>query len=106
MSCDRRRKHLIRFSYKAKQQNVPITVSTPQLFGGGFLRVSKIDQTHSWLIRHYVFDMQRELTATQALAVSCPTCGASPGQKCELNTGQPRNEPHRDRRLQAKESKQ
>jgi len=33
----------------------------------------------------------------------CPTCGAKPGEKCELSTGQPRNTPHRDRRLAMKE---
>jgi hypothetical protein len=34
-----------------------------------------------------------------ALSVRCPTCGAKPGEKCELSTGLPRTEPHRDRRL-------
>jgi hypothetical protein len=38
-------------------------------------------------------------TEKQILAVRCPTCGAKPGEKCELATGQPRTEPHRDRRL-------
>jgi len=33
------------------------------------------------------------------LAIRCPTCGAKPGEKCALNTGQPRNTPHRDRCL-------
>ena len=32
-----------------------------------------------------------------ALAVRCPTCGAKPGERCELATGQPRINPHRDR---------
>jgi len=32
-------------------------------------------------------------------AMHCPTCGAGPGEKCELSTGQPRTTPHRDRRL-------
>ena len=41
----------------------------------------------------------KELSAKKALAVTCPTCGAAPGEKCELSTGQPRTEPHRDRRL-------
>lgn len=36
-----------------------------------------------------------------ALTVRCPTCGAKPGEKCELGTGQPRTDPHRDRRLAA-----
>jgi hypothetical protein len=49
--------------------------------------------------------MIRQLNLKQSLAVPCPTCGAAAGQKCELNTGQPRIEPHRDRRLQAKEQK-
>jgi hypothetical protein len=35
----------------------------------------------------------------RALEVRCPTCGAKVGEKCELGTGQPRTEPHRDRRL-------
>ena len=39
----------------------------------------------------------------QALAVRYPTCGAKPGEKCELSTGLPRTEPHRDRRLAASE---
>jgi len=43
--------------------------------------------------------MKEELSPKQALAVRCPTCGAAPGEKCELSTGQPRFEPHRDRRL-------
>jgi hypothetical protein len=45
----------------------------------------------------------KELSLKKALAVSCPTCGAAPKQKCELNTGQPRTDPHRDRRLVAKD---
>jgi hypothetical protein len=40
----------------------------------------------------------------QPLEVRCPTCGAKPGEKCELGTGLPRNQPHRDRRLAAKEN--
>ena len=34
-----------------------------------------------------------------ALTVRCTTCGAKPGEKCELSTGQPRTDPHQDRRL-------
>ena len=41
------------------------------------------------------------VTEKQALAVWCPTCGAKPGEKCELSSGQPRTDPHRDRRLVA-----
>jgi hypothetical protein len=40
-------------------------------------------------------------TLKQVQAVRCPTCGAGPGEKCELTTGQPRTEPHRDRKLSA-----
>ncbi len=40
-------------------------------------------------------------TLKQIEAIRCPTCGVGPGEKCELNTGQPRDEPHRDRRLAA-----
>jgi hypothetical protein len=39
----------------------------------------------------------------QILSVRCPTCGAKPGEKCELSTGLPRTNPHRDRRLIAKD---
>lgn len=50
---------------------------------------------------HYV---AMKVTEKQAIAVRCPTCGAKPGEKCELSTGQPRTEPHRDRRLAASEN--
>jgi AraC-like DNA-binding protein len=42
-------------------------------------------------------------TLKQVQAVRCPTCGAGPGEKCELTTGLPRTEPHRDRRLIAED---
>jgi len=35
----------------------------------------------------------------QIQTVHCPTCGAGPGEKCELTSGRPRTKPHRDRRL-------
>jgi hypothetical protein len=44
-----------------------------------------------------------KVTEKQAMAVRCPTCGAKPREKCELSTGQPRTEPHRDRRVAAAE---
>lgn len=54
-------------------------------------------------------DRRRELrtrrnrpTVQQIQAVPCPICGAQPQQKCELNIGGPRKEPHRDRRLTAR----
>ena len=47
--------------------------------------------------------MDRKQLEKLSLRVSCPTCGAGPRQKCELNSGQPRTAPHRDRRLSAAE---
>jgi hypothetical protein len=43
------------------------------------------------------------LTTEQIQAVPCPTCGAEPREKCVLNNGQPRTEPHRDRQLTAED---
>jgi len=48
---------------------------------------------------------QAELNPKQVLSVRCPTCGAAPGKQCELSTGQPRTDPHRDRRVIAKDSR-
>jgi hypothetical protein len=47
--------------------------------------------------------MKKKLGPKQVLAIRCPTCGAKPKEKCELSTGQPRTEFHRDRRLIAKD---
>jgi hypothetical protein len=47
--------------------------------------------------------MKKELSPKDLLAIGCPTCGAKPGEKCELSTGQARINPHRDRRLIAKD---
>jgi hypothetical protein len=47
--------------------------------------------------------MEKALSLKKAIAVRCPTCGAAPGEKCELSTGQPRTDPYRERRLIAKE---
>jgi hypothetical protein len=44
-----------------------------------------------------------DLTAKEIQTVPCPTCGAQSREKCELGTGQPRTEPHRDRRLNAED---
>ena len=41
--------------------------------------------------------MKKELSPKQILALPCPTCGAAPGERCELSTGQPRDNPHVDR---------
>jgi hypothetical protein len=47
--------------------------------------------------------IKKEHSPKEALTVRCPTCGAKPGEKCELSTGLPRTDPHRDRRLIAKD---
>ena len=41
-----------------------------------------------------------------SLEASCPTCGARPGEKCELNVGLTSIEPYTDRRLDASENQQ
>jgi len=46
----------------------------------------------------------KELTPKQVLSVACPTCGAATKEVCELHTGAPRTEPHRDRKLSAAEA--
>jgi hypothetical protein len=43
--------------------------------------------------------MAKKPTLKEVQSVRCPTCGAGPGEKCELTTGQLRTEPHRDRRV-------
>jgi len=52
---------------------------------------------------HHVLMKTKELTPTQIGSVPCPTCGAARGEPCELHTGAPRSEPHRDRKLDAAE---
>src|ERR1700694_5687548 len=56
-----------------------------------------IDQPCQRAVLHYgVMKAEKE-----ALAVRCPTCGARPREKCELNNGLPRTEPHPDTRSAA-----
>ena len=50
---------------------------------------------------HHAVMKTRELTPKQILSVPCTTCGAAVGEDCELHTGAPRTEPHRDRKLTA-----
>jgi hypothetical protein len=47
---------------------------------------------------HYLC-MGKPLTARQILTVCCPNCGAAAREKCEINSGQPRAEPHLTRLL-------
>jgi hypothetical protein len=63
----------------------------------------KIDQSSRRGLGHSFWAMKKVLSLKQVLAVPCPTCGAKPGEKCELSAGQPRTDPHRDRRLIAKD---
>jgi hypothetical protein len=53
---------------------------------------------------HYVVVKTRKLSLKQILSVPCTTCGAAVGEACELHTGDPRTEPHRDRKLSAAEA--
>jgi len=53
---------------------------------------------------HYAGMKSSELTLKQILSVPCATCGAAVGEVCELHTGAPRTEPHRDRKLSAAEA--
>jgi len=53
---------------------------------------------------HHACVKTKELTPQQMLSVPCTTCGASIGEACELHSGAPRTEPHRDRRLSAAEA--
>ncbi len=62
------------------------------------MEVFKIDQLP---FEKRGMNISMKVTEQQALAVRCPTCGAKVGEKCELSTGQPRTESHRDRRLTA-----
>ena len=43
----------------------------------------------------------KELSVKQINSVRCSTCGAATGELCELHSGAPRFEPHRDRKLSA-----
>ena len=53
---------------------------------------------------HYGVVKTKELTLKQVFSVPCPTCGATTEEPCELHTGAPRTEPHRDRKLSAAEA--
>ena len=66
--------------------------------GAIFRALVKIDHSFRSRTLHHV---AMKITEKEALAVRCPTCGAKPGEKCELSTGLPRTDPHRDRRLVA-----
>jgi hypothetical protein len=46
----------------------------------------------------------KELTRKQQSSIRCPTCGAAPGERCVLNSGGLRFEPHPDRKILAAEA--
>jgi hypothetical protein len=66
--------------------------------------VSNIEHLYHYRAMHDETVKAKDLTAKQTLAVPCTTCGAAIGEECELNTGAPRTEPHRDRKLEAAEA--
>ncbi len=68
----------------------------------GMLRNScNIEQIGSRSFNYFACVKKNELTPEQISAVSCPTCGARVGKRCELNTGTLRFGPHLDRKFAA-----
>ena len=65
------------------------------------LTTSNIEHFRGCEPLHYVGVKTKDLTPEQLLSVPCTTCGAAIGEVCELHTGAPRTEPHRDRKLSA-----
>jgi len=76
---------------------------TPMLAANA-LRMCSVEHSSSVRKVHYGSVKTRELTPEQILSVPCPTCGAAIEEICELQTGAPRTEPHRDRKLSAAEA--
>ena len=68
------------------------------------LKMSNIEHFRGGATSHYVAVKCGELTLKQMLSVPCRTCGAATDEPCELQTGAPRTEPHRDRKLAAAEA--
>jgi hypothetical protein len=60
--------------------------------------VFKIEH-HSEVKKRYKAEMAAK---DKSLNFACPICGAQPQEKCELNSGTPRFESHRERRDTAK----
>src|ERR1700691_6346999 len=63
-------------------------------------RMFNMDPVLANSLRHYLFTMRKKkpISLERALAVRCPTCSAAPREKCELSTGLPRTNPHRERK--------
>jgi len=66
--------------------------------------MSNIEHFPSGTTLHHAVMKAKELMPKQILSVPCTTCGAAIGKVCELHTGAPRSEPHRDRKLAAAEA--
>jgi hypothetical protein len=62
-------------------------------------QIAKVSIIEHLVSRGTVQGVFMKVEKDQPLAVRCPTCGAKRGEKCELSTGLPRINPHRDRRL-------
>lgn len=65
--------------------------------------MSNVEHLLRWGKVHRVEVKSKDLTSKQILAVACETCGAAAGEVCQLDTGDPRSEPHRVRKLSAAE---
>jgi hypothetical protein len=91
------------FAHNWKDSPDPTQNGTPALW----LIVSKmsnIEHPPRSRTLHDAVVKTKELTPKQILSVPCNTCGAAIGEVCELHTGAPRTEPHRDRKLSATEA--
>jgi hypothetical protein len=62
--------------------------------------VVKIDHKYRPTVAHH---LAMKVSQKETLTVRCPTCGAKSGERCELSTGLPRTNSHRDRRAAAAE---
>jgi len=76
-------------------------VQSDEALAAHLVAVVRIDQFLPWYPVQYAV---MKVTEKKVLSIRCPTCGARPGEKCELSTGLPRTDPHRDRRLAASET--
>jgi hypothetical protein len=67
----------------------------------GVFQIAQLRRTLS----HYPCWMRMgDMNPKLVLAVPCPTCGVAVGKGCVLHSGQPRNDPHLDRKLCAIEA--
>jgi len=73
--------------------------------GKKFLVLTRLFQIDQLSVEKRGINTRMKITEKQAQSVRCPTCGAKPGEKCELSTGLPRTDSHRDRRLIASDKK-